>query len=84
MSHTTTSWKSHTRAWRWTAGKDGRTPEGGKARRVGGRPPLAGEKAIRKHGKGEVPPAHAVRTCGSLYLLVNMKERDDAAIADSI
>ena len=46
MSHNTTSWKSHRSTWRWTAGNDGRSPEGGKARRVGGRPALAREKAI--------------------------------------
>ena len=33
MSHNTTSWKSHSRTWRWIAGNEGRSPEGGKARR---------------------------------------------------
>jgi len=54
MSHNTTSWKSHTSTWRWTAGKDGRTPEGGKARQIGGRPALARQKAIREHDQREM------------------------------
>src|SRR5215475_13393429 len=55
MSHNTTSWNSHSSTWRWTAGNDGRSPEGGKARRVGGHPALACEKAIGQHDQGEVP-----------------------------
>src|SRR5262249_48588206 len=55
MSHNTTSWNRHRSTWRWTAGKDGRSPEGGKARRVGGRPALARQKAIREHDECEVP-----------------------------
>src|SRR5262249_9353843 len=55
MSHNTTSWKSHTSTWRWTAGKDGRSPEGGKARRVGGRPALARQKAIGEHDERQMP-----------------------------
>src|SRR5688500_5658361 len=55
MSHSTTSWKSHTSTWRWTAGKDGRSPEGGKARRGGGCPALARQKAVGQHGQREVP-----------------------------
>ena len=54
MSHNTTSWKSHRSTWRWTAGNDGRTPEGEKARRGGGGPPLAGQKAIREHDECEM------------------------------
>src|SRR5215831_4150066 len=55
MSHNTTSWKSHRSTWRWTAGKDGRSPEGGKARRVGGRPALVRQKAISEHDPREMP-----------------------------
>src|SRR5262245_14221724 len=55
MSHNTTSWNSHRSTWRWTAGNDGRSPEGGKARRGGGRPPLAGQKAIGEHDQCEMP-----------------------------
>jgi len=81
MSHNTTSWKSHRSTWRWTAGKDGRSPEGGKARHVGGRPALARQKAIGEHDQREVPmqtipaPAwvmvQAARTCGVLVALLN-------------
>src|SRR5215470_5395110 len=55
MSHNTTSWKSHRSTWRWTAGNDGRSPEGGKARRVGGHPALARQKTVGQHDQGEVP-----------------------------
>src|SRR5262252_969786 len=55
MSHNTTSWKSHTNTWRWTAGNDGRSPEGGKARRGGGRPALARQKTLGQHDQREVP-----------------------------
>src|SRR5215831_17451481 len=55
MSHNTTSWKSHRSTWRWTAGNDGRAPEGGKARQVGGRPALTREKTIGQHDQREVP-----------------------------
>jgi hypothetical protein len=55
MSHNTTSWKSHKSTWRWTAGKDGRSPEGGKARRVGGRPALARQKTVGQHDQRAVP-----------------------------
>ena len=51
MRHHTTSWKSHTSTGRWTAGNDGRSPAGGKARRVGGRPALARQKALREHAQ---------------------------------
>src|SRR5262249_13632626 len=54
MSHNTTSWKSHSSTWRWTAGNDGRSPEGGKARQIGGRPALARQKAIRAHDQREM------------------------------
>src|SRR5919108_590554 len=54
MSHNTTSWKSHTSTWRWTAGNDGRSPEGGKARQGGGHPALAREKAIGQHDQGKM------------------------------
>ena len=54
MSHNTTSWKSHTSTWRWTDGNDGRSPEGGKARQVGGHPALAREKAIGQHDQGKM------------------------------
>ena|SRR6516162_4541896 len=59
ISHSTTSWNSHSNTWRWTAGNDGRSPEGGKARRVGGRPALACQKAIREHDQCEMP-MHAI------------------------
>src|SRR5215471_3474354 len=55
MSHNTTSWKSHRSTWRWTAGNDGRSPEGGKARRVGGHPALARQKTVGQHDQCEVP-----------------------------
>ena len=55
MSHNTTSWKSHRSTWRWAAGNDGRAPEGGKARRVGGRPALARQKTVGQHDQCEVP-----------------------------
>ena len=55
MSHNTTSWKSHSSTWRWTAGNDGRSPEGGKARRVGRCPALARYKTIGQHDQREVP-----------------------------
>src|SRR5215470_5449233 len=55
MSHNTTSWKSHMSTWRWTAGNDGRSPEGGKARRIGGRPALARQKTIGQHDQREMP-----------------------------
>src|SRR2546421_2811457 len=55
MSHNTTSWKSHSSTWRWIAGQDGRSPEGGKARRVGGRPALARQKTVGQHDQREVP-----------------------------
>src|SRR6516162_3941077 len=55
MSHNTTSWKSHRRTWRWTAGKDRRSPEGGKARRGGGRPALARQKALGEHDQRQMP-----------------------------
>src|SRR2546423_15381369 len=55
MSHNTTSWKSHSSTWRWTAGNDGRSPEGGKARRVGGRPALARQKTVGQHDQREGP-----------------------------
>src|SRR5215831_6403334 len=55
MSPNTTSWNSHSSTWRWIAGNDGRTPEGGKARQVGGRPALARQKAVGQHGQGEMP-----------------------------
>src|SRR4029450_12367971 len=55
MSHNTTSWNSHSSTWRWTAGNDGRSPEGGKARRVGVRPALARRKTVGQHDQREVP-----------------------------
>src|SRR5215813_14137901 len=55
MSHNTTSWKSHSSTWRWIAGKDGRSPEGGKARRVGGHPALARQKTIGQHDQRKMP-----------------------------
>src|SRR5262245_25592157 len=54
MSHNTTSWKSHTSTWRWTAGNDGRSPEGGKAHRVGRHPALARQKTIGQHDQREM------------------------------
>ena len=54
MSHKTTSWKSHSSTWRWTAGNDGRSPEGGKARQVGGHPALTREKTIGEHDQREM------------------------------
>src|SRR5215470_1390850 len=55
MSHSTTSWNSHSSTWRWTAGKDRRSPEGGKAHRVGGRPALPRQKTVGQHDQREVP-----------------------------
>ena len=54
MSHNTTSWKSHSSTWRWTTEKDGRAPEGGKARHIGGHPALTRKKAIGQHDQREV------------------------------
>src|SRR5499427_10018949 len=54
MSQSTTSWKSHNSTWRWIAGKEGLSPEGGKARRVGGHPALARQKAIGQHDQGKM------------------------------
>src|SRR5438067_13020731 len=55
MSHNTTSWKSHSSTWRWTAGNDGRSPEGGKAYRVGRRPALTRQKTVGQHHQREMP-----------------------------
>src|SRR6516162_9124235 len=54
MSHNTTSWKSHRSTWRWIAGNDGRSPEGGKARQGGGRPTLARQKTVGQHDQREM------------------------------
>src|SRR5262249_16192449 len=55
MSHNTTSWKSHSSTWRWTAGNDGRSPEGGKAHRVGRHPAVQRQKTVAQHDQREVP-----------------------------
>src|SRR5215510_10126881 len=55
MSHNTTSWKSHRSTWRWMAGNDGRSPEGGKACRHGRHPALARQKALGQHDQCEMP-----------------------------
>src|SRR5262249_13521818 len=55
MSHNTTSWNSHRSTWRWTAGNDGRCPEGGKAHRVGRHPALVRHKAVSQHDQREMP-----------------------------
>src|SRR5262245_61048737 len=85
MSHNTTSWKSHMSTWRWTAGNDGRSPEGGKARQGGGRPALARQKAIGEHDQGEMPmqavPASAlvvVQAALALGILVELLNRPTA------
>ena len=85
MSHNTTSWKSHTSTWRWIAGNDGRSPEGGKARRVGGRPALPRQKAIGQHDEGEMPmqaiPASAlivVQPTLALGILIELLNRPAA------
>ena len=85
MSHNTTSWKSHRRTWRWTAGNDGRTPEGEKARRGGGRPPLAGQKALRQHDAGKVsmhavpaPVLVVIQSTRALSVLVERLDRPAA------
>ena len=54
MSHNTTSWKSHSSTWRWIAGNDGRSPEGGKARQGGGRPTLARQNTVGQHDQREM------------------------------
>src|SRR4051812_14882445 len=79
MSHNTTSWKSHTSTWRWTAGKDGRSPEGEKARRIGGSPALARQKTVGQHDQREVPmqaiPAPAlvvVQTAFAFGILIEL------------
>src|SRR2546423_15615526 len=54
MSHKTTSWKSHMSTWRWTAGNDGRSPEGEKAHRVGGHPTLTRQKTVAQHDRREM------------------------------
>src|SRR5262249_25291901 len=54
MSPNTTSWKSHHSSWRWSAGKEGRSPAGGKARRVGGPPALARANALGQHAQGKM------------------------------
>src|SRR4051812_32697815 len=55
MSHNTISWKSHSSTWRWTAGNDDRSPEGGKAHRLGGHPALTRSKTVGQHDQREVP-----------------------------
>src|SRR5215217_7144642 len=81
MSHNTTSWKSHSSTRRWTAGNDGRSPEGGKAHQVGGYPALTREKAIGQHDQGEVPmqaiPAPAlvmVQTAFAFGILIELRD----------
>ena len=54
MSQNTTSWKSHRSTWRWIAGNDGRSPEGGKARQGGGRPTLARQNTVGQHDQREM------------------------------
>src|SRR5262245_49650819 len=81
MRHNTTSWKSPTRPWRWTAGNDGRSPAGGQARQVGGPPALARAKALGQQDQGQMAmqtlPAsalgrgHAARPCGILIQWLN-------------
>src|SRR5215468_4642036 len=89
MSHNTTSWNSHSSTWRWIAGNDGRSPEGGKARQVGGRPALARQKAVGQHGQGEMPmqpiPAPAlvvVQPAFALGILVELLD-GPAAVGQS-
>src|SRR5262249_57526594 len=79
MSHNTTSWKSHSSTWRWTAGNDGRSPEGGKARQIGGRPALARQKAIREHDQREMamqaipaPALVVVQTAFAFGILIEL------------
>src|SRR4029453_354872 len=79
MSHNTTSWKSHSSTWRWTAGNDGRSPEGGKARRVGRHPALARQKAIGEHDQRQVsmqpipaPPLVMVQAAFALGVLIEL------------
>src|SRR5438132_11479988 len=88
MSHNTTSWKSHTSTWRWTAGKDGRSPEGGKARQGGGRPALARQKALGAHDQRAVsmqtspaPTLIMLQTTRALGILVELRHRP-AAVGD--
>jgi hypothetical protein len=85
MSHTTTSWKSHTSTWRWIAGNDGRSPEGGKARQGGGRPTLARQKTVGQHDQREMAmqaiPAPAlvmVQATLALGILVELLNRPAA------
>ena len=54
ISQNTTSWKSHSSTWRWTAGNDGRSPEGGKAT-VGRHPALTRHNTVSQHDQGEMP-----------------------------
>src|SRR5215831_5684697 len=81
MSHHTTSWHSHSSTWRWTAGKDGRSPEGEKARRPGGRPALARQKALREHDECEMPmqaipapPLVVVQATRALGILLALRD----------
>ena len=85
MSHNTTSWKSHRSTWRWIAGNDGRSPEGGKARRVGRHPALARQKAIGEHDQRQVsmppipaPPLVMVQAAFALGILVELLHRPAA------
>src|SRR5919197_6112996 len=55
MSQSTTSWNSHSNTWRWTAGNEGRSPEGGKAHRGGGHPALTRQKTVGQHDQGKMP-----------------------------
>jgi hypothetical protein len=85
MSHHTTSWKSPTSTWRWTAGKAGRSPAGGKARRIGGRPALARQKTVGQHDQRAVPmqtiPAPALLVVPATRALGVFIERLDGPAA---
>src|SRR5262245_28200299 len=85
MSHNTTSWKSHSSTWRWTAGNDGRSPEGGQARRVGGPLALARQKAIGEHNQCQVsrqpipaPPLVMVQAAFALGVFIELLNRPAA------
>src|SRR5215510_10335414 len=85
MSPNTTSWNSHTSTWRWTAGNDGRSPEGGKARRHGRPPALARQKALGQHDQGEMampaipaPALVVVQATFALGILIELLNRPAA------
>src|SRR5918911_196372 len=82
MSHNTISWHSHSSTWRWTAGNDGRSPEGGKAHRGGRRPTLTRHKTVGQHHQRKMPmqaipapPLVVIQSTLALDVLVELLNR---------